>query len=215
MESKPLVVSLCDETGIMVRPWADAGFECICVDLKHSIRRDRVMGNVSYVWGDARSWTPPRIPSIVFAFPPCTHLTCSGSRDWRKKGLAFLVDALSVVEGCRRLAESFGCPYMIENPKGRLSTIWRKPDYKFDPCDFAGYLECEEEDNEDRYTKETYLWCGGDFVFPEKKWLKPVLGSKMHRIPPGPDRESIRSATPEGFAQAVFEANVGKVLCHA
>lgn len=30
---------------------------------------------------------------------------------------------------------------------------------------------------------------------------------RIHKCPPGPDRHNIRSATPAGFARAVFEAN--------
>ena len=41
---RPAVISLCDKTGNMVRPWAEAGFECICVDIQHSIRKDRREG---------------------------------------------------------------------------------------------------------------------------------------------------------------------------
>lgn len=42
---------------------------------------------------------------------------------------------------------------------------------------------------------------------PEPKPVEPVLGSLMHKLPPSEDRGNIRSVTPEGFAQAVFEAN--------
>src|SRR5688572_13748304 len=61
--TRGVVISLCDRSGVMVRPWADAGFECWCVDLKHSIRKDRVenvgSGVIHFVWGDIRSWRPP------------------------------------------------------------------------------------------------------------------------------------------------------------
>ena len=38
---------------------------------------------------------------------------------------------------------------------------------------------------------------------PPKKRLEPVQGSRMHRLPPSPERENLRSATPMGFARAV------------
>lgn len=41
------VISLCDETGNMVRPRADAGYPCFCFDVKHSIRRPRQEGNIT------------------------------------------------------------------------------------------------------------------------------------------------------------------------
>jgi len=110
---------------------------------------------------------------------------------------------MRIVEACFRLCEWSGAPWMIENPVGALSTHWRKPDYRFDPCDFGGYLEPPG----DAYTKRTCLWVGGGFTIPEPKPVVPVEGSKMHLVPPSDDRANIRSKTPEGFARAVFEAN--------
>jgi hypothetical protein len=37
--------------------------------------------------------------------------------------------------------------------------------------------------------------------------VEAVEGSKMHRLPPSPDRAALRSVTPGGFARAFFEAN--------
>lgn len=93
---------------------------------------------------------------------------------------------------------------MIENPVGRLSTAWRKPDHTFNPCDFGGYLEPAG----DAYTKRTCLWTGGGFVMPEPRPVAPTAGSMMHtRYAPGPERANLRAATPMGFARAVFLAN--------
>jgi hypothetical protein len=32
------VISLCDRTGNMVEPWAEAGYDCYCYDIEHKIR---------------------------------------------------------------------------------------------------------------------------------------------------------------------------------
>ena len=65
------VISLCDKTGNMVRPWAEAGHNCICIDVQHSIRRARVeqvgAGTITYQWGDVRTWVPDVRPLILFA----------------------------------------------------------------------------------------------------------------------------------------------------
>jgi len=92
---------------------------------------------------------------------------------------------------------------MIENPVSTLSTYWRKPDYMFDPCDYGRYLDPPG----DAYTKKTCLWVGNGFVMPPKKPVPPVEGSKIHRMPPSKDRGYLRSVTPMGFAEAVFQAN--------
>lgn len=97
-DDAPVVVSLYDKTGNMVKPWDEAGIECWCVDIQHSIRSPKKEGNINYVWGDVRTWIPPREIRqricILFAFPPCTHVAVSGARDFRIKGTAFLRDSL-------------------------------------------------------------------------------------------------------------------------
>ena len=76
-----------------------------------------------------------------------------------------------------------------------VSTYWRPPDFRFDPCDYAGYLPAEHQLNE-AYTKRTCLWTGGGFQLPEYKAVVPILGSKMHNLPDSKNRASLRSATP-------------------
>jgi hypothetical protein len=204
------VVSLCDLSGAMVRPWAEAGAECVCYDLQHSIRADRVervgTGSITYRWADVRSLTASDIgrPLIVFAFPSCTHLAVSGARDFQRKGLRSLIDALELVESCRVLCENSVAAWMLENPVSRLSSSWRKPDHTFDPCDYG-----------DPWTKRTCLWVGGGFVMPPKSRVEPTEGSKMHLMAPSAERANLRSATPPGFARAVFGANAPAHLTRA
>lgn len=195
--SSHLVLSLFDLTGNMVKPWADAGFDTLCVD----IQRDGT---------DILRWLPPRREyKIVFAFPPCTNFAVSGARWFKDKGLAGLASAIELVERARDICEWCGAPWMIENPVGTLSTYWREPDHSFEPWHFAGY----EPDN--HYTKQTWLWTGNGFVMPEISPLfvgGPMFGGaepddRIHKAPPGPHRANFRSATPMGFAKAVFEAN--------
>jgi len=202
-------IFLCDLTGNMARPWAEAGIECYCVDTQHSIRRDRADGLIHFVWGDARSWRPPDgvRPVFVAAFPPCTHVAGSGARDFEKKAPIMLRDALETFEACRQAAAWSGAPYMIENPVGVLSGIPHigKPDHYFHPWEYAGW------EPGDHYTKKTCLWTGNGFVMPPKR---PALhladvppDNRIHFASPSDDRADIRSATPMGFARAVFEAN--------
>jgi hypothetical protein len=42
---------------------------------------------------------------------------------------------------------------------------------------------------------------------PDRKSIDPIMGSKMHLLPPSDDRANLRSATPMGFARAVFAFN--------
>lgn len=201
--AEAIVVSLFDYTGNMVAPWAQAGFLCYCVDLRHPAGEHREE-NVVFVGADVREWLPPyaRI-KILFAFPPCTHVAASGARWFQDKGLGALIDSLQTFDAAVRLAEWTKAPYMIENPVSTISTYWRKPDHMFDPCDYGSYLSPPG----DAYTKKTCLWTGNGFVMPAPRRVIPVEGSKMHTMPPSEKRALLRSETPRGFAQAVFEAN--------
>ena len=202
------VLSLCDLTGTMVKPWLDAGFPCTIVDLQHEPGSQRD-GLLTRVGADILSYLPPIDEyQIVFAFPPCTDLAVSGARWFKDKGLAALGASLGLVDRCRQIAEWSGAPWMIENPVSTLSTYWREPDYRFDPCDFGGYCSPAS----DAYTKKTCLWTSEDFVMPLPLRVEPTEGSKMHRLSPGPERANLRSATPEGFARAVFVANAERAF---
>lgn len=192
-------VSLCDRTGNMLKPWAEAGYECIAYDLQHPMS-GRTAEGIEYRWGDVRSIVPADFGpcDIVFAFPPCQHLASSGAVWFERKGLRPLIDALETVEACRILCECSNAPWMIENPKGRLATLWRNPDYRFDPCDYG-----------DPYTKHTCIWAGGGFIMPPKQRV-PVDIFKMsfiNNMGETKDRADKRAVTPMGFARAVFDVN--------
>jgi hypothetical protein len=201
-----MVLSLCDRTGNAVRPWAAAGYRCLIVDIQHEPGERELEPNIVAIGANVLRWVPPTTTDIdfVFAFPPCTDMAVSGARWFAGKGLDALADALHIVAACARIAEASGARYIIENPRSTLATYWRKPDYEFDPYEYAGYLvqpDCEA------YTKRTCLWTGGGFVMPQKRPVQPTLGSIMHRMPPAADRADWRSVTPKGFAQAIFDAN--------
>lgn len=208
--SVPRVLSLCDRTGVMVEPWLEAGFDCVTVDLNQGQSVDRSRQGCWYRLSDdvREFWPGNGRPGIVFAFPPCTHLANSGARWFRDKGLAKLIEALTVVEACRRICEDSDAPWMLENPMGTLSTYWRPPDFTFDPYEYAGYCDDPAEDG---YTKRTCIWTGNGFQLPRKRPWEAIHGSKMHLLAPSEDRADLRSVTPRGFARAVFEANVDLV----
>lgn len=149
-----LVLSLFDKTGNMARPWAEAGYECLCVDIQHE--GERREGRITYLGADVLDYLPPRADyAFAAAFPPCTDLAVSGARWFKDKGLGRLSDAIRLVERARQILEWTGAPWMLENPVSTISTYWRKPDQTFNPHDFTGF---ELGDN---YNKKTCLWTGG------------------------------------------------------
>lgn len=195
------ILSLCDFSGNMLKPWRDAGHDCTAVDIAYEQNGTidgitRLKIDLSGDLGGDLSGDLSGSYDWVFAFPPCTHLASSGARWWKEKDLPPLVEALQLVDACYRLCRQAKRGWLMENPVGRLSTIWRRPDHTFDPCDYG-----------DHYTKKTCLWTGGDFVMPPKTPVLPLEGSKMHLMGQSKDRARKRSLTPMGFALAVHKAN--------
>lgn len=220
---QPVMISMCDKSGIMARPWAEAGYTCICVDIQHPIRATRRRawkvehyeggGSIHFMYGDARSWKPRDFDkdffkryyiAFVACFPVCTDVSGSGSQDWGHgkyeplKCLPKLMDALVLFNHCEQIADWSGAPYCIENPVGAIPSHHRKWDYIFHPWNYG-----------DLWTKYTCLWVGNGFVMPPEKYITKPEGTKQKiwLAPPGLDRQDQRSETPESFAKAVFESN--------
>lgn len=204
---KDVALFLYDLTGNMAKPWIEAGYTVVLVDVQHppGITQN---GPIIRVGADIRNgWLPPRemIDRIAFAaaFPPCDHLSVSGARWFKGKGLRKLALAIDLFATAADLCEWLDVPYLMENPVSMISSYWRKPDYTFHPHHFT---LLEPDDN---YTKKTCLWVGGGFVMPAicKDFTIGEPDDRIHKAPPSDERANFRSATPMGFARAVFQAN--------
>lgn len=202
-----------EKTGIMAAPWVEGGYRALCVDIAAEPgERDGVL----FVCADMETWVPPRgivEDGIAFfaAFPPCDDLAVSGARWFAGKGLGALAHSIRLFERAAFWADWFGAAYMIENPVSTISTYWRRPDHIFHPWHYCGLCP------DDAYTKKTCLWTGNGFVMPapvHPDGIEP--DDRIHKAAPGPDRANFRSATPKGFARAVYRANAMResVLTH-
>jgi hypothetical protein len=201
-----ICVFLFDVSGIMADPWVKAGYECWCVDIQHplGITQD---GPLFKVGVDLSTpWYPPfpkeRI-AFTASFPPCDHLAVSGARWFLGKGLRRLASSISCFATAAEFANWSEAPSMIENPVSTISTYWRKPDFTFHP---HGFTEWCPSDN---YTKKTCIWALNGFKMPEEARAPGLVppDNRIHTAPPSAERYNFRSATPLGFARAVFEAN--------
>lgn len=204
------VVSLFDYTGEMLRPWLEAGYECHLFDIQHPkgcLRRDDGM----FTYGiDLSSsdhyYLDFEDVAFLSCFPPCTHLSISGARWFKGKGLRALEESIGYFATSVEIAEALECPFVIENPMSTISTYWRESDHTFHPCHYSGYV-----DGEEFYTKTTNLWVGGGFKMPPRSMHNDMFDEPdrtyIHHQSPGEERANIRSATPKGFARAVYEAN--------
>ena len=188
-------------------------------------------GSIAYLHADLHDpdtqldlfqrWRHMRV-TFGMAFPVCTDMAVSGAAHFKRKAERdpeFQTKAVSYAVDCAELFEDIGCPYFVENPVSVLATKWRKPDHSFHPYEYGGYIHDDQAEHprwpeyiaaKDAYPKKTCLWTGNGFVMP---WTDPVpvakgystqhlkLGGKSQRT------KDIRSATPRGFAKAVYEFN--------
>ena len=233
-------VFLFDYTNIMAKPWADAGYLCYCFDgqhnegVNHSAHENiKTVGMwfSNEVTGDISGDDVNKIKSItgsdvsfVFGFPECTDLAVSGAAHFAKKrdsNPAFQDEAMVLVKLVKELGDSYYCPWALENPVSVISSMWRKPDFYFNPFEFGGYLPIDDIHPDypeyikprDAYPKKTGIWHGNGFIKPANKPVVCDAGySDQHKKLGGKSlkTKNIRSATPRGFAQAVFESNGGE-----
>jgi len=195
-----VILDLCGGTGGWSRPYADAGYEVITVDLGDDATPD-VPDRPGLVRCDVRLWEPPQGLRVhgILAAPPCTLFAVSGARWWQERDPdgARLRDGLSVVDACLRLVQVLSPDWWaMENPVGRLRRWVGPPRATFQPWEYG-----------DPYRKRTLLW--GDFVMPQRchRTAPPGTDSRIHMASPGPDRARLRSVTPPHFAAAFMAAN--------
>lgn len=125
---------------------------------------------------------------LIVAFPPCTDLAVSGARYFEQKkkdgrqqrSIDFFLEFTKVK-----------CPFLIENPIGIMSTVYRKPDQIIQPWMF-GHGE----------TKATCLWLK-DLPLLMPTNIVEGREQRIWRLPPSKDRAKIRSKTYEGVAKAI------------
>lgn len=227
-------VFLYDFTGIMAQPWIAAGYTCISFDGQHpeGITQDgnwwkvglwftgNMQSDLKAITASVHTITQVK-PEFVFGFPECTHMAVSGARHFASKlekdpdiqhraaRLAMLVE---------HVANFYGAKWGAENPVSVLSSLWRKPDFTFHPYEYGGYLPVsdvhpiypEHIKPRDAYPKKTCIWCGNGFQQPQIKCVPVDSGYSVqyHRLGGRSLKtKNIRSATPRGFATAVFLAN--------
>ena len=184
-----LILDLCGGTGSWSEPYRAAGYCVEVIDPKRDGRDVRLLQRVKAgVHG-------------ILAAPPCTKFTVSGNGARAKEKAAGTYDAgireaLSVVDACVRIAwVQQPLWWALENPVGTLVHYLGPPLMSFQPADYG-----------DPYTKRTLLW--GRFTPPPMvRRVAATEGSKLWRLPPSPERATVRSMTPPGFARAFFESN--------
>lgn len=242
--SKGKVILLYSCSGLFEKYLLDAGFEVHSFD--GQLKDETIESSTGGTWFKHNAWFSAthiiqqsaeiiqRVKNmgdtslpivLVGGFPPCDDLAVSGSRHFAKKLEKNPYCQWEATERAK-LVEEVGkqakCPWFAENPVSVLASLWRKPDYYFEPYEYGGYLP----DNDvhptypehimprDAYPKKTCLWTGNGFTMPEKKPVMvprkadgSVAYSEQYKKLGGKSlkTKNIRSATPRGFAKAVTQ----------
>jgi site-specific DNA-cytosine methylase len=194
------VLVACEFSGRVREAFRKRGHDAWSVDLEDTdIPGQHIKADIQNVpYGFIQSF------DLMIAHPPCTYLANSGER-WIKEKPGRIEQRREAVNFVKWLA-SFDLPAIaIENPIGHLSTAWRKPDQIIQPFHF-GHPDW----------KSTCLWLKNlpplmatNHCVPEEKLgggKKPGrVSSKLHRLPPSPERAKLRSITYQGIADAMAE----------
>jgi len=176
------VLVACEFSGVVREAFSERGHDVWSCDLLDTeIPGQHYKGDVLDILENG--W------DLMIAHPPCTYLAVSGRRWWKDRQ-AEQADAIRFV---MMLANAPISKIAIENPIGKLSTAWRKPDQIIQPWQF-GHGE----------TKATCLWLKG---LPKLQPTRIVDGreERIHREPPSPERWKNRSRTFTGIAAAMAE----------
>ena len=158
---------------------------------------------------------------LIIAHPPCTYLTCAGNRCYSLR----CTPAEKVIARMKKREEAIvfflrlyfaDCDHIaVENPKGRISSVFEPPTQYVDPYMFAK----SEADSENYVSKRTGLWLKGLPPLITNTLLKPepYAGYRIQRTTgklkantwterqKGQDRAKIRSKTFPGIARAMAE----------
>lgn len=133
------VLVACEFSGVVRDAFRIRGHDAISCDLRPSRKHGpHIIGDVLDVLD--QGW------DMMVAFPPCDHLSKVGARWWPEKreqqqaAIAFFMALYDAP--VPRVA--------VENPKGVMSTVFRKPDQYVQPWQFG-----------DPYAKLTGLWLRG------------------------------------------------------
>ena len=148
---------------------------------------------------------------LIIAHPPCTRLCNSGQR-WLYWGdeeyrLKKKKEQEEAVDFFLKFTKA-DCPRIaIENPMGIMSSLYRKPDFTYNPYDFENETEC----------KKTGIWLIGD-IQPLKPTRKEPLPKEQRTQGiwkahfgdkklawNDPETAKLRSKTPGGVAKAMAE----------
>lgn len=207
-----IILDLCGGTGAWSKPYRDAGYDVRLVTLPDQ---------------DVRTYRAPERVHGVLAAPPCTEFAVSGARWWKSKPPHLLAEAVEVWATCVRLCQNAEAWWALENPVGRLRKWAGPPAWTFQPWEYGdpwlkktciwGTAKMPPKNGHVRPVGGAKRWkvslTNHLSPKPTAEQIATLVKTGMipadwvHRLGPSPDRATLRSITPPGFARAFFEAN--------
>lgn len=225
--SKKVVISLYDRTGIMSQPYEDAGYTVFRYDMERgdNLLKDFPIADITNLQESGHEIVG------VIAQPPCTSFAVSGAHSWAKQhdiggdagrkwvekkygawASLYFDKPIEVAEFLVLTAQTvveFANPsqfYVLENPIGRIADITGLP---------APTMRVQPHQFGNAYTKNTQLWGEFNTDLPTAPVSPKVEdGGEGSRIADklrgsSAEQKQERSVTPEGLAYAFFMANHG------
>ena len=186
------VLVACECSGRVRDAFIARGHDAVSCDLRYS----ETLG--PHIRGDVlpllkQDW------DLLIAFPPCTHLCCSGARWFEMKQ----EKQTKAIEFFLAFTRTSIPRVAIENPVGIMSRIYRKPTQIVEPFWFG-----------DEVAKRTCLWLRGlpklvptDIVSPGEFDITKsgkILPS-WYNMRQSDERATIRSRTFQGIADAMAD----------
>lgn len=171
MNARPSVLIGCESSGVVREAFRRLGCDAWSCDLLPAAD-----GSQFHIVGDVRSVVLSRVWDLFICHPPCTYLTLSAAWAFKEGPYHQRVKAGTLTGAARRAARSEAVEFVdglwrapvklkaFENPRGFLSTMWRKPSQTIQPYEFGSDA-----------SKATCLWLDGLPLLVGTKYIEPRL----------------------------------------
>lgn len=191
------VLVACEYSGVVREAFRSRGHSAWSCDILPADDGSRyhLQSDVRDVLRSANGW------DLIIAHPPCTYLSVAGNRHYANRP-----DLYEPAAEFATMFFDYAPRVAVENPVGRLSKLFRKPDQYIHPWMFGHPVQ-----------KKTGLWLKGlpkltptNVVDPDEDVVFPS-GKRMNKwyyetsLLPHKERAHVRSRTFQGIAEAMAE----------
>ncbi|TNC70657.1 dcm methylase [Klebsiella quasipneumoniae] len=215
--SKGTIICLCDITGVMAEPWVEAGYRAALVDPQHpETSIDGPVERISAVavsgsrWFESKRAKDPHFQGkAALVAEQCRMVGMAAGCPWAFE------NPVSVFSSIFGSADYTFHPYQFtglcaDDNYTKQTCLWTGNGFKAPAENMHPMVEAAID--------AVKLACGR--MVPKKKANEAISGTsfsglvadwypdnRIHECPPSDERANIRSATPLGFAKAVFLSN--------